>query len=343
MTGLANARSSAPRVLVLGGNIKPWKASERLHEAPTMSGIEAWVYVFSGDYQYGPAATEREIANYDIIIGNTNLDALSSLRRLAETRPPSTKWVSLIEGSATDYIYPRQDITEVLNASDLVNVINRYSVDLFRAMTSVPVEHIGIPYPVEGIRKLATPSAQRKKEIFLCPFLTSRWSEVFVARRLGLSYYGNERRISRRLNTAHRTWKKYGSLDPEYLNNRARSLYNEPTLDIRREQPLADHMAANGQAFLWLNFDERYTWGRNVLDAAALEVPIIATRSTGHAEDFFPGLMLEHPFELEKAYQLAKRLIDDRDFYEATCRIPIERFEHLLPVTMKEQLLRSLY
>jgi hypothetical protein len=334
--------SSEPRVLVLGGNRKAWHAQDRLHESATMSGIEAWVYAFGGDYMHGKAATERDIARYDIVFGNTNLDALENLVRLAESRPSSVQWVSLIEGSATDYLLPRSTIVTLLDAGDLVNVINKYSTELFASMTKTKVEYIGIPYPAREIRQLATSVEARRKEIFLCPFLTNRWSEVFVARRLGLPYYGLERRLTRRLNRLTDTIRKYGTADPHYLQKKAKAIYGEPSLDIRQEMPLGEYLRMVGESYMWLNFDERYTWGRYILDAAALGVPVISTRSTGHAEDFFPQLMLEHPFELEKAYTFAKRLIDDKDFCREMSTIPIERFDHLRPEAMKAKLLQAL-
>lgn len=332
---------SEPRVLLLSGNPGSWHAKDRLHEAPTMNSTEAWVFAFGGSYMNIETATPRVVADYDIVIGNTDKPH-DKLLRLAESRPVSTKWVTLLEGSATDYLRPMEHIQQLLDTADLVNVINKHSIELFRMMTRTRVEYIGIPYPAAEIRELATPIPGRSRGVYLCPLLTSRWSEVFVARKLGLPYYGNEHRLSRKVKTIGKHLRKHGSLDPEYLIDKAKQLYGEPSLDVSRERTLPDHMRTNGQALLWLNFDPRYTWGRNVLDAAALGVPVIATRSTGHAEDFFPQLILEHPFELEKAYGYAKRLIDDKEYYREVATIPIDRFEHLRAEVMKEKLLRSL-
>lgn len=334
---------STPRVLLLGGNTLPWKASERLHEADTMTGIESWVYAFGGDYICGMDATPSTIAQYDIIIGNTNSTFIPHLLTLAESRRPETKWVTLIEGSGTDYIKPLPGVPKIFDVSDLVISINKYTTDLFRAMTKTQVEYIGIPYPAETIRKLSTPIDKRRREIYLSPFLLSRWSEVFVARQAKVPYYGIERRLTRKVHTLLPNLRKYGTINPKYNMDKARKLYNEPTLDIHRERSLEDHFRIEGGSMLWLNFDERYTWGRNVLDAAALQIPIVSTRSTGHQEDFFPTLLMETPFELEKALQLANRLLDDEEFYRDVCTIPIEKFAHLRPELMRDILLKILY
>jgi hypothetical protein len=331
-----------PRVLVLGGNTLPWKASERPHEAATMTGIESWVYAFGGDYLCGMDATPSIISNYDIVIGNTNLTFIPHLITLAESRGQGTKWVTLIEGSGTDYLRPINGVPKIFDVSDLIISINKYTTDLFRAMTTTHVEYIGIPFPAETIRKLSTPIDKRTREIYLSPFLLNRWSEVFVARQAKIPYYGIERRLTRKVKTILPNLKKYGTISPKYFMDRAKRLYNEPTLSIRRESSLEEHFRNEGNAMLWLNFDERYTWGRNVLDAAALQVPVISTRSTGHQEDFFPQLLLETPFELEKALTLTLRLINDEDFYREVCTIPLERFGHLSPEYMSAKLLSVL-
>lgn len=281
----------------------------------------------------------QDIARFDIVIGNTNLTSLRNLAQLAEHRPASVKWVSLIEGSAFDYVHPMPYLLRTLRASDLVNAINRHSLDLFRAMTSAPVEYIGIPYPAAQVRALATPIERRRREVFLCPILGSRWSEMFVARKLGLPYHGCELRLTRRLKTVPGAIRKYKTIAPEYFWKKIRRTYEMPDIDIRGIRRPEDHLREGGQALLWLNFDERYTWGRNVLDAAALGVPVIATRSTGHAQDFFPQLMLETPFDLEKAFQLAARLVTDEAFYRDSVAIPLERIEHLEQSVMVKKLL----
>lgn len=342
MTVLTHTRSTQ-RVLLLGGNTLPWKASERLHEADTMTGIESWVFAFDGDYMCGMSANPSIIAKYDIVIGNSNSTFIPHLLSLAESRPEHTKWVTLIEGSGTDYIAPLPGVPKIFDVSDLVININKYTTELFRAMTKVRVEYIGIPYPAETIRKLSTPIEKRRREIYLSPFLLKRWSEVFVARQAQIPYYGIERRLTRKIDTLLPNLRKYGTINPLYYMNKTRELYNEADLRIERERPLPEHFRFEGEAMLWLNFDERYTWGRNVLDAAALQIPIISTRSTGHQEDFFPSLLLETPFELEKALQLTNRLFKDEEFYRDVSTIPIEKFAHLRPEIMRDILLKLLY
>jgi len=200
-----------------------------------------------------------------------------------------------------------------------------------------------LPFSAENIRKLSTPIESRRREIYLSPLLLTRWSEIFVARRTGIDYYGLERKLSRQLKTILPNLREHGTINPNYFFDSARDLYSEPTLNVVRERNLAEHFRIEGGAMLWLNFDERYTWGRNVLDAAALQVPVISTRSTGHQEDFFPLLLLETPFELEKAFELTMRLINDEEFYREVSTVPLERFSHLHPDVMRQKLIVALF
>jgi len=334
---------SEPRVLLLGGNPGRWKASEKIHEASTMNSGEAWVFAFNGDFVQNLQARVSDLHGYDIVIANADSFAVKHLLELSDKRPSDCKWVTLLEGDALDYIKPRPYIRGLLDNSDLVNCINIHTELYFRTMTSAPVRYLGFPYPAEGIRALSTPIYERRREIFLGPMLLSRWSEYFCARDLGIKLYGYENRITRKWRTIRKNLQKHGSLNPWHLHEKAKSLYKEPNFSILREEPLPDFFRRNGGAYLWLNLDQRYTWGRYVLDAAALQVPIITTRSTGHAETFFPQTMLDNEFELEWAFELMKRLLNDQDFYNEVSAVPIERFAHLQPEVKKKELLSALY
>jgi hypothetical protein len=333
---------SEPRLLLLGGSRGSWSAKDRQGEAATMNGIEAWVYAFNGDYAEGPAAKQDQLKGYDIIIANTN-NPHDHLLRLAQNRSANTKWVTLIEGDALDYLKPQPYIRELMECSDLVGCINKYSEAFFKSFTSTRAQYIGIPYPAEGIRSLATPFEKRRKEIFLAPMMLSRWTEYFCAKDNGIPLYGYERRLTRQRRTILKTLRKHRSMDPWHFHKKARMLYHEPEFTIYRDEPLPEFFRRNGGAYLWLNLDERYTWGRYVLDAAALQIPIIATRSTGHAEHFFPGTMVENEFDVDKARQLITALLQDEEFYRSVSEVPIEKFEHLQPGRKKKELLDILY
>jgi glycosyltransferase involved in cell wall biosynthesis len=62
-----------------------------------------------------------------------------------------------------------------------------------------------------------------------------------------------------------------------------------------------------------------------VLDAAALGIPIITTASTGHGETLFPETTLAHEYDVDRACELGRRLLDDKDFYRAVAEYAQER------------------
>lgn len=330
------------RVVLLAANHGRWTAKGA---APnTENGVEAWIYAFEGDYISYDEVRPKDIQQYDIVIANTNhveINYLLKIAALAETRPPSVKWVSLIEGSATDYLSPSADIRRVLDASDFVNVINKHTVSFFQAMTSTTCEYIGIPYPVDNVVKLRVPIEKRHR-VFICPMLHKRWNDYFVAKHLGLEYYGYEKRISRRFNTIKENLIVHRSFNATKYFELVKKAYADKSLRVYQDVSIHQYLVDNAAALLWINLDDRFTWGRYVIDAAALQVPIITTSSTGHAEDFFPHTTLKHEFQIKEAIELGKRLINDPDFYKMVAEVPEEKLEKLKYKPMKEKLLSYL-
>lgn len=341
-------KSSEPRVLVLGGVRERWTAEQRRNDSHYLNGIETWVFAFDGDYCWHGYATPKLIEQYDIVICNTNDTHNDSYclhyRRLAENRPAHVRWVSLLEGSMLDYIKPQRHTRGILDASDLVNCINRHAMPMIQALTSAPVAYIGMPYPVEGVRKYVLPIAERQRRVFLCFFLLLRWNDYLVAKNLGLPYYGSERVISRRWKSLKRNWQEHQTLMDKDINlRRARQLYGDTELQILPTTSMHNYFQQNANSYLWLNLDERYTWGRSVLDAAALGIPVITTASTGHGDILFPKTTVATPFDVDKAIDIGKQLIHEPDFYLEVSEYAFEKLaEDYTEAVMKKKLLDSL-
>ncbi|HYF02848.1 MAG TPA: hypothetical protein VEC36_05695 [Patescibacteria group bacterium] len=335
-----------PRVLLISGARERWSAKDRLGHGTMMNGVEAWAYAFGGDYVGHTFVKAEDIKKYDIVICNTNYhyDILAAEKqlRLAESRPQYTKWVSMIEGCATDYLRPEAHIRELFNASDLVNSINLPSLPLFKKLTSSKVEFIGIPYPVEQIVKLRVDFAHRSK-IYICSWMDKRWNDYYVARGIGEKYYVYAKGLSRKIESLAQNWQRFKTLfDVEKSIDIAKNIYNDPQLDVRRMVSMDDYFRHNANALLWLNLDNRYTWARYVLDAAALGIPIITTKSTGHGSELFPETTVENEFGIDEAIQMGKRLLQDQDFYNHVAEFPLQRMEFLKAEPMKKRLLKAL-
>ena len=91
-----------------------------------------------------------------------------------------------------------------------------------------------------------------------------------------------------------------------------------------------------------MNLDSRYTWGRYVLDAAALCIPIITTTATYHGPIFFPETTVPHAMDIDRAIEIGKRLTSDRDFYQHVAFYPAGKMEFLGAEPMKRVLLDAL-
>src|ERR1035437_10364027 len=111
------------KTLLLGGNTGFWRAADRAYERDIFTGIEAWVFAFDGDHCNTLDATPELIREYDLIIGNSSGgDYRPKLLSLQALRKKGAKWVTLIEGCATDYLAPHAALKKLLDGSDLVNV-----------------------------------------------------------------------------------------------------------------------------------------------------------------------------------------------------------------------------
>lgn len=338
-------KSYEPRVLVSGWKDGRWSAAGKTVDGTLCSGVTSWVYAFNGDYIGHRDISRRDLGHYDIVIMNTNRPLLP-LVRLAQDRSLSLKWVSLIEGTADDYFVPQDHLVTLLGMSDLVNVINHHSLPLFRKLTTSRVEYIGIPYPVEGVKKFITPIDKRKKRIFMCTQLLKRWNDHLAVKEIGMAYYGYEIEKSRQGKLSLLSdFVKTGSfaLDSEENITNAKALYKDDALDIFKfTKDMKQYCIENGDAYFWMNMESRYTWARFVLDAAALCMPIITTSATYHGGIFFPQTTVAHVMDLDRAIEIGKRLNRDRDFYEHVAMYPTDKMEFLKAEPMKRALLRAL-
>jgi hypothetical protein len=306
-----------PNILVLGGNRGSWNWKERQGDEPTMNGIEAWTFALRGSYKAGVELTAGDFEEYDLIVANLNFGYLPYYQQiLSKRRNHRTKVVGLFEGEVLQLETGWKQWSAVADLCDLVIAINGFSVSLLASLTQSPVHFIGIPYPVDGVRKLAIPPEERESEVFLCASPLTRPYDYLASRSLGVPMYAYERTFSRRLREVIR----HRSLDKMRYIQRARDLYGDPALTILSQTHLPGFFERTRHSLLWMNLDPRYTWARYVLDAAALGVPIVTTHNTWHASSLFPDLIVESPYDIAGANAIARRLIDDRDFYRHVVR-----------------------
>jgi hypothetical protein len=337
---------SNPRVVVLGSRKGRFRADSPGEKELILNAHEAWAYAFGCDYINIFSAKLSDLENYDLAIFNSEYKEekyLFKLQELINKRPATTKAAILIEGLASYYIKPQFITRELFDSADLIININRHTTSFFAALTKTKVEYIGVPYPVDVISRYRIPIEKRNRRVFICPFLLDRWNDYHVAREIGLPYYGYEKRISRTIKSLLKNKGKQQLLNPNYRMDKAKSVYNDPKLEVIKNVSIFDFFNQNNNSYIWVNLDDRYTWGRYVLDAAALNIPIITTKSTGHGEDLFPETTLDNEFIIDEAIEIGQRLARDEDFYRYVAEYPNGRMEHLKPEAMKNKLLSIMF
>lgn len=338
---------SEPRVLVIGGLREQWQSRNLRVEEKLGNGVEAWAYAFNGDYCGHDSATPAMIENYDLVICNTNgvyeRKYVRQYLPLAQNRPPRVKWVSLLEGNMTDYMTPSITVRELFDASDVVNCINRFLTDALQTLTTSSVRYIGIPYPVNAVKRFRKPVDERQRRTYICPYLLSRWTDYAVAKQLGAPYYGYEERLLRKWRTMKSNYSRFGTiLNKDQRIENAAKIYNDPKLHIYPVTHVSRYYEQNADAALWISMDNRYTWARYVLDAAALGIPIITAPNTGHGEILFPKTTVANAFDIQQAVSVGKQLLNDRELYQSVIDYADSNLELYQPERIKNMLLQEL-
>ena len=133
---------------------------------------------------------------------------------------------------------------------------------------------------------------------------------------------------------------RHTSTGPELCT---RSCSTIESLDVTTHtKDLKRYFIENGNSYLWIYLDRRYTWAGFVLDAAALSMPIITAASTYHGGIFFPETTVPHAMDIERVIELGKRLCRDRDFYDHVAQYPADKMDFLRTEPMTRTLLRAL-
>lgn len=282
---------------------------------PYWSGLGAFAIAFESDVEQ--TTTCESVAGYDVVIANLDRDCIDKLLHLQQTRG-NCKWVSLIERCATDYLVSDEKIKRLLDASDLVNVINSRSLDFFRALTSARCEYIGIPYPGHQIREqYFVPIEKREKRIMLPPYI----DPPFIPH-----------------NPSYLAAKGFGEM---YAMQRSEFNYGDEHYHALPPAHPIPYLMFEAASYVFVNLDHRYTWGRTVLDCAALGIPCITTYSTGH--ELFPDFELRDEFKVGGARYLIDLLLRNPNVYrESVERIDMSYFDQFTHEAVKQKILEAL-
>lgn len=301
-----------------------------------MNGVEAWVFALRGEYRYGGNLAASDFDSYDLIILNLNIEILPHYRRLLRNAVSRRATViGLYEGDLGRLHSIWKEWSSVADLTDLIVAIHPQGVSMLGSLTSTPVHHIGIPYPVDGVREQSVDRSARTREIFLCARPLDRPLDYLAARPLDLPMYAYETTFSRR----PRELLRHRSLDKAHYTRQAADRYADPGLTVLPHTHLFGYFERVARSLLWMNLDPRRTWARYIIDAASLGVPVVTTLETGHGPILFPELIVESPYDIAGATRIARRLLEDEGFY---CAI-VERAAGGLEWYRPEQTLARLW
>lgn len=315
------------RTLVIGGNPGQWNYSDPDPPFRIANGVEAWVGALRGDWHGRQPPSRTKVSGYDLIIANLNPSLIPAYLELMQHRPPHQRWVALVEGCGLSYLDPWPDLIRMMNGCDLVANINRQTTRYLSTLCKTPVEWIGIPYPVKEVRAFATARSQQRDEVLVCP-RQQRGPSFAVANALGLSV----RAYFMKVPTTMKSLPIY--LRHRYFGKDLRAhFWLKERSDVPRvagiERDMPTFWREGGGCRLWINLDPRYTWARFVLDAAALGVPILTTRSTAHGPALYPETCLDDMFDIDQAIALGQKLLGDEEFAQtviATAQRGLDEF-----------------
>ncbi|MGQ9585697.1 MAG: hypothetical protein ACUVXG_09885 [Anaerolineae bacterium] len=95
-----------------------------------------------------------------------------------------------------------------------------------------------------------------------------------------------------------------------------------------------DHLA---RARFMVDLNDRETVGRNALDGAALGVPCVSTPCSDLQPRLFPETTVRHPWAVDEAVALCRRLLADGDFYARVCDQAWERLQEYGPEAFRRR------
>lgn len=338
-------KTTIPKTLVIGGNNGRWSYSDKPQFGTVCNGIEAFVFAFKADYIGWKYLKEEDVSQYELIIANLNYLRQEYLKHaeILKKHNFSAKWVVLVEGDVYDYLAINESFRFILNNADFVNVINKHTESYFQAQTKKPCQYIGIPYPLEGIQKFTVPIEERNEQILLCSDPKKRNTDYLAASQLGLPLFGFTEIYSRNIQGITKNFKDNSSFFDKYIGvKQVQEFFTSPSIVVEQTVDLTQIFNKIASKKLWMNLDSRYTWGRYILDAATLGMPIISTESTGHASVLFPETTIPNAFMIDTAVDIGNKLLSDKGFYSAVSSYATEQLKNYGLEDIPNKLLTSI-
>ncbi len=210
-------------------------------------------------------------------------------------------------------------LVELLNMADAVAVPTPETIPFFQALTRRPVGFVGLPFPIERVRKELCPPVEKNQEIQLGSFMGSYWSRNGLANLAALSKTG----LPGAVDLQDPEEKKYIQMFSKYMPLPPIRCYHSVSWDR--------YIIEVNKSALGLHLDFRLTWGRFPIDCAAVRIPCIAPSNLYTQKILFPRLCVSY-HNIEQAAKLARELLANQAFYDeimayAETKLPLFGYE----------------
>lgn len=300
------------RVLMVDSRKESWSASDANPPHLNSTSVEQWVHLLNGSHIGGDTTPSFNPAQFDLVIANLNKQHWPTFARMIKNRTGQTKWLALVEWDISMYGEPTSDLLTILRGCDVVGTINRHTTDYFNWLSEGRAHWVGVPYPVERIGKYRVPLSARNGKV-LCTMRDPQGYSLAAICSSGSQGVVPVPAVGRSLSN----WREFaaaGQVRKDVRVAKAQSIYDESGLDfvLAKNDEAWYEFAAQFSA--WVNLDPRFTWARSVLDAAALEIPIISTSTTDHASELFPALTVTHACQVGEAAQLLRKVMENPEW-----------------------------
>mgnify|MGYP007012348047 CR=1 FL=1 len=317
----------------------PWEGHGKKYRLET-NHIEFWATVMGGTCYCGPAF-DNDFYNLDydyfnefdivmIALRDELIDVGLKIKKLA-----SPKVVIFLDAEIEHFTCNMRrelqpGMIELLNVADAVAVLHDETIPLLKLLTTKPVGLVGLPFPLERVRKICPP-VQKTEEIELGSIMGASWlrNRNGLVNVTALSEIGMPGTVD--------IWHPVEILYVESM----REFVSIPPIRYRGAFGWQDYITEANKSHLGLHLDFRLTWGRFPVDCAGVRMPCVAPSTLYTQKKLFPGLCVAY-YDLEHVKELVIRLVSESKFYEETVAYAESQLSFFSPQKTRERLFNLL-
>lgn len=311
---------------IRGAVIVPGDESEELYQVGLpeviIHGPEGWAKCMGWDLLRGRQLGKFDINQYDVVLVNGNFEMFGFIAEIKTSF--SGKVILLYEGSTSSLSYTKDHerikYIQTLQIVDAIGSLN-WHFEWFRLFTDKPIFWLGVPFPLEEVKKYMVPLKKREHKWALGSNIKSHntIASLYVAKK------ANVKKV----------------VIQEFIGDNLTDFCGQMGISfLEKHVPLPWHEFLARYRSYWggILLSNQYTWGRYALDFATMGLPVVGSVRQFTQKLLFPSLSFEPYTEVGRAVDAVKRLETDLDFYRTVTRYA----KHLLPMFSEESARRRM-